>query len=308
MSKLLLIAIDIIVSISSIFGNTFILVANALEWVKTKSITASDQLICGISFFSSLYEVLKLCGYILQSALIDLVFTYDTQRISTVVCLALMSCNVWISTWLSVHFCFRIVHMQHQFYVYVQRRFSKMIVWLLLPTVLVSFLLSLSFSWDVSETRWPNVTLNATQSNGSSSEVLQRCVCLYDAFIGFSFLGFLLSLAALAAIIKSIYGHMKNMQKSGQSFRNPNLDPHIRATRTIALLLFVNTFFCYVLALTALKGNDSGWTCFIYIFTSFCYALNAFNIILGNSKLKRAFLASFVPCSCIGIQNNGGPA
>ncbi|XP_056401102.1 taste receptor type 2 member 41-like [Hyla sarda] len=299
-----LIVIDIMTLLTSFLGNTFILVVNAQEWVKNKNISMSDLLICGISFFSSLYEVLKLCSYILLVPLSHLVFTYDVQRMSTVVCLAIMSCNIWISTWLSVNFCFRIVSIRHRFYIYLQRRFPKMITWLLVPSVLVSFLLSLTFSWDVSETHWSNVAFNSSSKNASSLVIAPRCVCWYEAFIVFSSLGFLLSIASLVTIIGSIYRHMKQMRRSGESFHNPNLNVHIRATKTIALLLVVNTLFCYALTLTALKGNDSQWVLYIYIFTSFCYALNSLNIILGNGKLKRKFVAGFVPCSCNGIQNN----
>ncbi|KAG8560401.1 hypothetical protein GDO81_014959 [Engystomops pustulosus] len=289
----LLTAIDIIALTISCYGNSFLLVANALEWRKTKAINTSDQLICGISFFSSLYEVLKLCGYILQLPPIGLVVTYDVRRVSTVVCLAIISCNIWISTWLSVSFCFKIVNIQQKFYMYLQRRLPRLMIWLLLPSALVSYSLSLTFSWDIFEKDRLNVTLNNSRKNESALFILRRCACLYEAFIVFSSLGFPLSLASLVTIIKSLYRHVKNMRKSGENFQNPNLDTHTRAIRTIALLLLINAFFCYALALTALKGNDLQWSPYIYIFTSVCHALNSFNIILGNSKLKRSYFASF---------------
>nr|DBA23813.1 TPA: hypothetical protein GDO54_014691 [Pyxicephalus adspersus] len=271
--------IDWIILFCSFSGNIFILIMNMLEWMKNRKLNVSDQLMSGISFFEALYEVLKACGYIFEMPGINI---QADLRISMVVSLTILSCNFWNSILLCVNFCLKIVNVNRRFYKYLQKTFSKNILWLLVLCLVASVLLSLAVSYGVTTKPFFNSSLDQNMSLGFY-EYGMSFGC--QAFISESLLGFLLSSVCLVAIITSLIRHIRKMQSTTGGFGSPNIDVHVRAIRTISFLLLSNILFFSSVLLTLLKGTDKSWRLFISIITSNCHVLNALNAIKGNSRL-----------------------
>ncbi|XP_040214501.1 taste receptor type 2 member 105-like [Rana temporaria] len=231
-------SIDCVLLFCSFSGNSFILFMNALVWVRNKSLNVSDQLTSGICLSEALYEVLKACGFIFQMPEVNI---GADPRVSLVVALTILSCRFWLSTWLCVNFCLKIVNFNKEFYIYLQKTFSENVLWLLVLCLLGSSLLSWAVGFGVPVQPFLNSSLGVFDGNASSSHGLGlECPLVCQAFIYESLLGFLLSSASLVAIITSLYSHMKNMQSMVGEFRSPNIDVHLRAVRTISFLLLGN--------------------------------------------------------------------
>ncbi|XP_056402411.1 taste receptor type 2 member 104-like [Hyla sarda] len=216
---------DGIVLLISFFGNLYILIVNGSDWIRNKTLNLTDKLICGVSAFEALFELLKACGWVFDR----IRFPVD-YIISLVVNLAIMSCNLWFSTCLCVNFCLTIVNCKNQFFTCLQRRSSTKIMFLLILSILASFLLILPLAYSVSEIATSNTGL--ITNNQTISEPLKlngTSIRYIEAYIFVSSLGFLMSSASLLTTIMSLWRHMRRMKNNAQSFRSPKTDVHRRA-------------------------------------------------------------------------------
>ncbi|KAM3920447.1 taste receptor type 2 member 3-like [Leptodactylus fuscus] len=274
---------DCIVLLFSFLGNMYILIVNGSDWIKNKNLHLTDNLICGVSAFEALFEFLKVCGWVFELAKVHV-----DVIISVVVNLAMMSCNLWLTTCLCLKFCFTIVTFKHGFFTHLQRRSSRNILFLLVFFLIASFLLILPIAHSAMKILVSNTSLETLYNNvsdplKSSRESIQS----FEAYILVSSLGFLMSSASLLTTIFSLWRHMKRVKINACSYRSPNTDVHMRAVKTLCFTFLSHTLFYTAIFLTLLKLSEDSWIPYISILLSLSNALNAMNTIKGNSRLVK---------------------
>ncbi|XP_071988250.1 taste receptor type 2 member 7-like, partial [Engystomops pustulosus] len=197
--------------IVSLPGNIFIIVKNVLDLWKNRRLLLSDWLMLGFSFFS----FLQVCneGFVLYLDLYHLpsnihVFMY------------LNMCTLWFSALLSLHFCLKIVQINHWLYICLQRRFPELFPWIIVGFLLGFLILNLYSTID------PKAECS---SNTTSSVVSIRCSWLKLIFLTSCFLfTFLCSLSALTILI-SLMKHVRRIQDNTEGSGSPSMKAHIRA-------------------------------------------------------------------------------
>ncbi|KAM3920454.1 taste receptor type 2 member 4-like [Leptodactylus fuscus] len=206
--------IIIVTVVISFPGNIFIIVVNILDFCRNRRLPRSDQLIFGFSVFNLLQGLLDF----FQSAIAEI--NADIPNVY----MFLNMCIILFSTLLSIHFCLKIVNINHWFYVGLQRAFPKLFPWPLILFVLGYFILSLYSTLDPNQ----NCQLNATSIDFSVSALL---TCSWTTLIVIIHCGLstiLCSVAALTILI-SLFRHMKRIRENAAGSRPPNMEAHISA-------------------------------------------------------------------------------
>ncbi|MEE6490701.1 hypothetical protein FKM82_015959 [Ascaphus truei] len=279
------------VSLSAVIGNMFILGVNILDWTKNKRLSSSDQIIFGLSVLNILQRTLKICSYFIPEHL-HLIGTAFSVSF-----MAVIYCNLWFSNWLCVHYCLKIVNMNQRFYIDLQRKFHKMLPWLLILSTLVSCLISLSVALDFQVPFSPNTT-DATVDLFFQKNC--KLCCTIPIYVATSSLAFLMSSSSVFAILISLRRHMKRMRQSSDGFR---MGPPVRAAETLTSLLVINIVFFLTLVILIYKDKEATWKNIVNISLAFYPVLSSMVLIRGNIKLKKTFARILCCFSCTRAAN-----
>ncbi|KAM8921404.1 taste receptor type 2 member 9-like [Pelodytes ibericus] len=270
-----------------------------LDWTKNRNLTISDQLLCGIGLFKLLYGFLIACQELISLLEIKSMFSLLSFCITSILIMTMMSCILWFSTWLCLHFCLKIVTINQRFYVFLQKSFPKVFTWLLLVSILVSILVSLSSSIPVFQSLvlLANVTLGSTTQNKSPNSPTQS-LPLNQGYVTSSCLSFLLSSVSAVVTITSLYRHMRLMRHNAEGLRSPRIETHISAAKTVTSLLAFNVFF-FAAVLLVVVGNYDRFSLYCLDITIFIFHFfSSLNLIRGNRKLDKALSDLVTYCHC----------
>ncbi|KAM8921406.1 taste receptor type 2 member 7-like [Pelodytes ibericus] len=231
-------AMSVIHLLPALPGNAFIFSVNIIDLIKQKRLCVTDQLITGISVFSFVLHFLELHNWF--SRVIYSKDLFKSDYTNTVYLRIALVCYLWFSAWLCVHFCLKIVNIKQRFYRLVQKGFPKMFPWILILSLLGSMSVNLPIAVDLMKGLSPPNT---------------TCGCLEETYIAVCIPGFLLCLISAGTIIWSLYRHMRRMRGIADGSRSPNTEAHVRAIKTIASILFVNSNLFTIMD----KVTDNSW-------------------------------------------------
>ncbi|XP_040283879.1 taste receptor type 2 member 4-like [Bufo bufo] len=261
-------------------GNIFILVVNIIDFFRNRKLPLSDQLIFGFSAFSLLHGLHE--GYAMYNDLYDLIIgihndLYDLNiNIHTFMYLNL---NIlWFSTLLSMHFCLKIVNINHWFYICLQKRFPKLFPWIVLAFLPGYFFLILYSALNTK----PECLLNSTSKLIVLNEFV-RCSWLLFIFLAVCFLCTFLCSVSASTILISLCKHMERIQENIQGSRSPNIEAHVRAVKTVTMLLAANILLFASVSVLALCFD--AWVYLFGILNFACYIFASYFLIKGTKKL-----------------------
>ncbi|XP_056401098.1 taste receptor type 2 member 40-like [Hyla sarda] len=220
----------------------FILVVNILDWMKNKRLDISDQLISGISLILLIHRFLLVIVHFIVITKENHANVLNVLSI-TLLYLSLMLCTLLFSTWLAIHFCLKIVNINHKLYIYIQRKFPKMFPWILLLSIVASFLVSSPAALRLSH----EPSLNSTQSL-QDPDFIDLDLLFYAPYIVFSSFCLLLFSGSALNIVLSLYRHIKQIHNNNVQLSAQIVQAHVTAMKTILSLLAYNLFFIALLA------------------------------------------------------------
>ncbi|KAG8547311.1 hypothetical protein GDO81_028561 [Engystomops pustulosus] len=272
-------------------GHIFILAMNILEWKKNKRLDISDQLISGLGLLSFLYKVFQVgfkCVEVIHGVQ---AFTGSAWLSVYLIYNSLNFCTLLFSTWLTIHFCLKIVNINQNFYIYIQRMFPKMFPWILLPSVLVSLLISLPAAQDLSK-HYSNSTF--LLNLGSSQLKRFHYLKLYYSITSFCFV---FSLIPLLITIVSLCRHIHRMQSHSLRLRADSVSAHVYAVKTLILLLCLNCLQFVIPVLVTQRRYNSTFIPVIFLFLVMWHLCNLPILIRGSSKLQKKLHEIWICCS-----------
>ncbi|KAM4013576.1 taste receptor type 2 member 10-like [Anomaloglossus baeobatrachus] len=273
-------------------GNVFIIVVTFLDSCKSRRLPINNQLILGFSVFSLLHGLQK--GYLQYKELYKLASNeYDKK--ATHVFMYLNLCTLWFSALLCVHFCLKVVNINHKFYIRLQKRFPSLFPWIIFSFLLGYFFLSLSSALEMKE----YCILNST-TKVVTIKMSPRCSWSMLIFIVICGLcGFFCTISALTILI-SLLKHIRRIRENSEGSRSPNMDAHIRAILTVTtllaanILIFISVFlsiFCEALVLP------------FGILISICHIFSSYYLIRGTKKLEETLVEILNLCLCCRNKN-----
>ncbi|KAM5255229.1 taste receptor type 2 member 3 [Ctenodactylus gundi] len=279
-------------------GNGFIAFLNGNSWFKNKRISLSDFIITNLA----LSRIVLL--WIIWTDGLLIVFSYKMHEQGTIMQIIdifwtfVNHVSVWLITCLSVLYCLKIASLSHSTFLWLKHRVSRVVVWMLLGALLLScgstlclineFKIYFALSKN-NATR--NVTENTREkrSGYNLTHVLATLWYLPPLIV---------SLISYVLLILSLRMHMRQMQQNGTSCSDQSSEAHKRAARIILsfFLLFLLYFISFlVLSSSSFLPRIKLTKMIGEVVTMFYPVGHSFVLILGNTKLKQAFLAKF-PC------------
>ncbi|KAG8542204.1 hypothetical protein GDO81_027247 [Engystomops pustulosus] len=256
--------------------NIFIIVVNFLDFCEKRRLPISDQLILGFSVSSLLHGLQK--WYILCKCLLNLPRNeYDMK--ATHVFMYLNLCTLMFSALLSLHFCLKIVNINHRFYIGAQRKCPKLFPWIIIAFPLGFFFLNLFSALEIS----PECLQNTTFTIIVAIKMSPRCSWSLLFFSTFCILCASFCSVSASTIIFSLFKHMKTIHGNSEGSRSPNMDAHIRAVKTVTSLLAANIFiFISTTILRYILSFPLG------ILISISHIFSSYFLIKGTKKLDKA--------------------
>ncbi|NWH85014.1 T2R40 protein, partial [Aegithalos caudatus] len=153
--------------------------------------------------------------------------------------------NLWFGAWLSVFYCLKVASFTQPFFIWMKQRIARLVPWMLLTSWLCSVTATIPFAWHVYRVHnnftAPPSTINLSTMRARRKDSLGVFVLLCNAGIS---VPVILSVVSSILLIWSLWIHTRRMQNSASGFRDPILEAHISAIKSVcSLLIFYLTYF-----------------------------------------------------------------
>ncbi|XP_004458534.1 taste receptor type 2 member 3 [Dasypus novemcinctus] len=274
-------------------GNGFIGLINGRSWLKSKRISLSDFIITNLAISRIILLLILLTDSFMMVFFVKLHETGTVMQIIDLFWAFTNHLNIWLTACLSVLYCLKIASFSHSMFLWLKWRVSRVVMWMLLGTLLLSCgsAMSLMHEFKIYS------DFSGIDDTGNMTEHFRKKKSTYELIHVLGTLWNLpplvVSLASYLLLIFSLGRHMQQMQQNGTSSRDPSTEAHKKAIRIILSSLFL--FLLYFLAFLILSSNyfilETKMTLMIgEVITMFFPTSHTFIFILGNEKLKKTFL------------------
>ncbi|XP_071972600.1 taste receptor type 2 member 2-like [Engystomops pustulosus] len=252
-------------------GYMFILVVNIQDWMKNKKLDVSDQLISGLGLLSLIHRLFQVS---FRCTVLRHGFTMITSfawLVIDITYLTLIFCTLLFSTWLSIHFCLKIVTLNNKLYIYIQRMFPKVFPWILLPSILASLLVSGPAAQTLVTVVSMYRHIHHMQNNSSNfrSESVEAHVTAVKTLLSlltFNLLYFAsvvvtiedygrLQWISYVTIMISLRRHIKQMRDNAEG-SSSNVNVHIHAVKILTLSFLYDVIYFAAMMIAGLNDND----------------------------------------------------
>ncbi|KAM7129119.1 LOW QUALITY PROTEIN: taste receptor type 2 member 40-like [Ciconia maguari] len=250
--SLLFLTISMTESMAGLLGNGPILAVSSTSCIRRKILSSYDMIMIFLS----------LSGFFLQSwMMLDLFLSlfcetsYYKENLFVIFKTVFMFLNyssLWFAAWLSVFYCTKVASFTQSFFIWLKQRISSLMPWMLITSSLFSFATSLPFTWYIYNVH-DNFTAPLTMTNSSERRVTMKAslfllILLCNAGIALPLTVFVVSSILL---IRPLWIHT-SMQNNATGFRDPSLEAHIGAIKSVFsfLILYVTYFISLVLILS----------------------------------------------------------
>ncbi|NWV84967.1 T2R40 protein, partial [Dasyornis broadbenti] len=197
--------------------------------------------------------------------------------------------SFWFGAWLSVFYCIKVASFTQSFFICLKQRISRLVPWMLLTSWLYSFAAAIPFIWDVyivyDNFTAPLPVTNSSKMRTTKKDSLGLLILLCNAGIG---IPFILSVFSSVLLIRSLWIHTRQMQNNASGFRDPSLEAHVTAIKSVCsfLILYITYFiaFIFLLCNIFLRFSISKSIC-IAVMAS-CPAGHTMVLICSNPKFQ----------------------
>ncbi|KAM6144678.1 LOW QUALITY PROTEIN: taste receptor type 2 member 40-like [Phoenicopterus ruber ruber] len=278
-----IVAFEVVVGI---IGNGFITAVNIINWIKSKKISSADMMI----FLSTSRFVLQVTILMYIHSL----YFADEFKLASVysfgaVWMFVNHASLWFN-WLYVLYCVKIINVTQWLLLQIKLRISGMVPWLLLGSLVISSVTSLPLLWIAPSTYLCSATGNCREN--STARVDWDSSHLYLLLLYFVGCFFPLVLSVVtSALYTSLLKHTKKMQCYVDTFRDPLIDVHLTAIKSIIsfLVLYLSSFVAQILLILSTSQSKDIVKVAVSLVAAGAYPSIHSILIIVNSKLKLAF-------------------
>ncbi|XP_004583804.2 taste receptor type 2 member 1 [Ochotona princeps] len=275
-----------------IFANGIILVGNIIGLVKERKLTPLDLLLSCLAGSRICLQSFLFYFDLLVLSLTQVPASFDIF----VIMFFVNKLGLWLATWLGVFYCIKITTFRHPLFLWLKRRISGMVPWLVAKSLLYAAVFSgiySKYTWVISQALLQK--FSSKNATGQIKEPSALSFCLL--IIGLSF-PFLIFLIASLLLIFSLARHTWHMATSVAGTRDPGRSVHISALWSV--LSFFILYFCHysvALLLSSCIFPPGSLMFLLCLLISGSYSSgHSIILILGNPKLKRNAKRLLSPC------------
>uniref|UniRef100_A0A8D0DNA1 Taste receptor type 2 n=1 Tax=Salvator merianae TaxID=96440 RepID=A0A8D0DNA1_SALMN len=271
-----------------LLSNGFITAVIIMEWATNRSLAACEQLLLSLgvsNIFATFVLSMGLYNWntntIFSNALILLVF-YSF-------CYVFLSIRYWLTAWLCVFYCVKILNSTHSFFLWWRMRISRLVPRLILGSCVISFLISFFLALTVSIRLQSNKTANIRNiTEVEKMQELSKNANIFFVIIG-STCPLLVVFFCSILVVVSLCRHACKMMSEGSNFRDHQTEAHVKAARSVLSLLVLYISFYVAQTLSSLEEFQKNLISFLMCFiVMLIYApVQAAILVLSNPKLKQ---------------------
>ncbi|XP_051007588.1 taste receptor type 2 member 41 [Acomys russatus] len=275
-----------------ILANSFIVVMLSREWLRCGRLLPSDMILLSLGasrFCQQCVGLVNSFCYFLY--LVEYSRGLGRQFVSLHWDF-LNSATFWFCTWLSVLFCIKIANFSHPAFLWLKWRLPALVPWLLLGSLLASFIVTLLFFWG-NHTIYQaflrrKFSVNTTFKEWNRKLEIDYFMPLKLVTISIPCSLFLVSILLL---INSLRRHTQRMQNNAHSLQDPSSQAHSRALRSLVsfLALYALSFVSMVVDATVIISSDTEWYWPWQITLHLCMSVHPFVLITNNLRFRGTF-------------------
>ncbi|NWV58235.1 T2R40 protein, partial [Daphoenositta chrysoptera] len=201
-----------------------------------------------------------------------------------------LNCSgLWFGAWLSVFYCIKVASFTQSFFIWMKQRIARLVPWMLLTSWLYSFAAAIPFAWNVNGVHdnftAPLPVTNSSAMRTPSKDRLILLIYLCNAAIS---LPLILSVVSSVLLIRSLWVHTRQMQNNASGFRDPSLEAHTSAIKSICsfLIFYVTYFICLLLLYSRVFSPLSGGESICIAVMAACPTGHSMVLIWSNPKFR----------------------
>ncbi|XP_074845102.1 taste receptor type 2 member 40-like [Carettochelys insculpta] len=299
--------IVLLILVAETFGGmwiqSFIVAVNCLERVKHRSLSLSDNILTVVAF-SRFCFLLKTTSQTFCSAFYPEIYYSDSVfQAFKALTWFLNSSNQWFAACLCVFYCVKVANYSHPLFICLKFKISRLVPWLLLASVLLSFFSSIPFLSTIYKIHCPDLNSSLIQTYKLNNVTVETSVSyvLFICGIGFS-MAFTIFITSAFLLLFSLGRHTQQMQSNSSHFRSPSVEAHIQAMKAImsfCLINIVNFIALLILLTNTFEEMSAGGLAFTLI-TDICPTTHSIILVLSNPKLKKTLINVLHNAKCKG--------
>ncbi|NWY23105.1 T2R40 protein, partial [Aphelocoma coerulescens] len=165
-----------------------------------------------------------------------------------------LNCSgLWFGAWLSVFYCIKVASFTQPFFIWMKQRIARLVPWMLLTSCLLSFAAAIPFALDVYNGHNFTAPLPMTNSSAMRTTRKDNLTLLIYLCEASTALPLILSVVSSVLLIRSLWVHTRQMQNNASGFRDPSLEAHTSAIKSICsfLISYITYFTCLLLLLSS---------------------------------------------------------
>ncbi|XP_006888523.1 PREDICTED: taste receptor type 2 member 9-like [Elephantulus edwardii] len=277
-----------------IWGNGFIVLVNFFGCLRRRDISLVDTILVSLAISRiSLLCVISLDGFIM--VLFPNVYTHgEIMSVLDIFWTLTNHLSVWFTSCLSIFYLLKISNVSCSLSLWLKINIKRVILGILLGSFLITLLICIPMSYYLHD----DFRYQFKDDNGENKtlefEVSKILNALQQIFLNLGALvPFVLSLISFLLLLFSLFRHTKNIKFHATGSRDPSTEAHMRAIKTVVifLLLFIISYTLFLVVTSSfLIPQRKLVVMFGGIITIIFPSGHSFILIMGNSKLKEAFL------------------
>ncbi|NXG11701.1 T2R40 protein, partial [Sakesphorus luctuosus] len=197
--------------------------------------------------------------------------------------------SIWSGAWLSVFYCVKVASFTQSFFIWLKQRIASLVPWVLITSSLFSLATALPFAWEVrgmpDNVTAPLIVTNSSETGVTRKDSSTLLILLCNA--SFS-LPFIFSILSSILMIRSLWTHTRQMKTNATGFRDPSLEAHRSAIKSVCffLIIYIVYFICMLLVFCNIFSYSSIGKAVCTVVIAACPAGHSMVLIWSNPKFR----------------------
>ncbi|XP_068039013.1 taste receptor type 2 member 40-like [Anomalospiza imberbis] len=247
---LLFLSIAIIESLAGILGNGIILAASSSSCIGSKKCPPYDMIVISLSSSRFILQLWTTLDFSISIFYEPFFYKENMFVVFKTIFTFLNNSSLWFGSWLSVFYCIKVASFTQHFFIWLKLRIARLVPWMLLTSWICSFIAAIPFAWDVYRVH-KNITAPSSMTNSSTRRTTRndRLTLLIYLWNASTALPLILSVVSSILLIQSLWVHTREMQSNASGFRDPSLEAHMKAIKSVCsfFILYITYFICLLL-------------------------------------------------------------
>ncbi|KAM9683702.1 LOW QUALITY PROTEIN: taste receptor type 2 member 9 [Dama dama] len=274
--------------IIGIWGNGFIVLENCSGWLKKRAVSLTDVILVSLATSRTcLLCVIYMDGFIM----VLFPDTYGHGEMMNILDIFWTTCNhstVWFTLWLHIFYLLKIASISYPVFLWLKLKMNR-VLGILLMSFFISSIISVSLNNDL----FYDFRIN-NEENITWEFKVSKIPTVFKIILNLGTVGpFILCLLSFVLLFFSLLRHTKQMTLHATGSRDPSIEAHMRAIKTIVifLALFIMYYALFFIVTSSfLIPHGKLEVIFGGLRAVIIPLSHSFILLMGNSKLKEAFL------------------